>query len=153
MNIRHTTSADLADIKRILDDTELFPADILDSMFETSQSKDPSEIWMTTEIEGRAVAFCYAAPEPLTDGTWNMLAIGVRGDRQGDGIGGELTRALESQLRADGHRILIADTSGAEDFARTRAFYRKQGYTEESRIRDFWAAGDDKVTFRKALQD
>jgi hypothetical protein len=46
---------------------------------------------------------------------------------------------------------LIADTSGTDDFAPTRAFYRKNGYAEEARIRDFWAKGDDKVVFWTAL--
>jgi len=30
-------------------------------------------------------------------------------------------------------------------------FYKKNGYSEESRIRDFQDAGDYEVTFRKAL--
>ena len=46
---------------------------------------------------------------------------------------------------------MIVDTSGTEAFAETRAFYRKNGYTEEARIRDYWADGDDKITFRKPL--
>lgn len=59
--------------------------------------------------------------------------------------------AARRAIDADGVRILLADTSGTEDFAATRGFYAAKGYTEEARIRDFWAAGDDKVTFRKAL--
>jgi len=43
------------------------------------------------------------------------------------------------------------ETSGTADFAATRRFYRQNGYEEEGRIRDFWAAGDDKVIFRKPL--
>ena len=54
-------------------------------------------------------------------------------------------------LQAKGARILIADTSGTEAFAPPRAFYAANGYAEEARIRDFWATGDDKVVFWKAL--
>jgi ribosomal protein S18 acetylase RimI-like enzyme len=97
------------------------------------------------------VGFCYAVAEKLTDGTWNMLAIAVLPSQQGGGLGTAITHKLEDMLRERGSRILIADTSGTEQFARTRKFYRKCDYAEESRIRDFWAAGDDKVTFRKAL--
>ena len=46
---------------------------------------------------------------------------------------------------------MIVDTSGTDDFAMTRKFYSQNGYEEEARIRDFWADGDDKVIFRKAL--
>ena len=66
-------------------------------------------------------------------------------------MGAALTAHLEAELKSKGHRILIADTSGTDDFFQTRMFYKKNGYSEESRIRDFWNAGDDKVTFRKAL--
>ena len=52
---------------------------------------------------------------------------------------------------AQGARLIVVDTSGIEDFAGTRAFYARSGYDEEARIRDFWATGDDKVIFRKAL--
>ena len=47
---------------------------------------------------------------------------------------------------------MIADTSGADEFAQTREFYRKNDYSEEARIRDFWAEGDDKVIFWKSLK-
>jgi ribosomal protein S18 acetylase RimI-like enzyme len=62
------------------------------------------------------------------------------------------TARLEADLRAKGARILIADTSGSDEFTQTRAFYRKNGYSEEARIRDFWADGDDKVVFWKSLR-
>ncbi len=54
-------------------------------------------------------------------------------------------------MTARGGRMLLVETSGLPDFERTRAFYRKCGYEEEARIRDFYAAGDDKVVFRKVL--
>ena len=47
--------------------------------------------------------------------------------------------------------MLLLETSGLPEFARTRAFYRTNGYDEEARIREFYAAGEDKVVFRKAL--
>jgi hypothetical protein len=36
-------------------------------------------------------------------------------------------------------------------FARTRAFYLREGYAQEARIREFYAVGEDKIVFRKAL--
>jgi ribosomal protein S18 acetylase RimI-like enzyme len=57
----------------------------------------------------------------------------------------------EADLEARGGRVLLVETSGLEKFARTRAFYRFIGYDEEARIREFYAAGEDKVVFRKAL--
>jgi ribosomal protein S18 acetylase RimI-like enzyme len=50
-----------------------------------------------------------------------------------------------------GERLLLVETSGVESFEYVRAFYRKSGYQEEARIREFYAAGIDKIVFRKAL--
>ena len=80
-----------------------------------------------------------------------MLAIAILPKRQGGGKGGAIVAALEAHLAESGNRVLIADTSGTDDFAQTREFYRKNGYVEEARIRDFWAEGDDKIVFWKAL--
>ncbi len=108
-------------------------------------------MWLTCKSQGRVVGFCYAVPEKLTAGTWNMLAIAVLPSAQGAGAGRALLKHLESALRDRGQRILIADTSGADAYGGTRAFYRKNGYTQEARIRDFWAAGEDKIVFWKSL--
>jgi ribosomal protein S18 acetylase RimI-like enzyme len=54
-------------------------------------------------------------------------------------------------LTARGERLLLVETSGLASFERTRAFYRKCGYNEEARIRDFYKAGDDKIVYRKGL--
>ena len=153
MTIRPTKHEDIPALKLVLDGTELFPSEMLPDMLGKFLShQDSEDVWLTFEDErGTAVGFCYAAQEQLTEGTWNMLAIAVLPERQGSGVGGAITRKLEDVLRDKGQRVLIADTSGTDDFAMTREFYRKNGYEEEARIRDFWDAGDDKVVFRKAL--
>ena len=66
-------------------------------------------------------------------------------------MGAALRHAAEQHLKEIGQRILIVDTSGTDDFALTRKCCAQNGYEEEARIRDFWAEGDDKVIFRKAL--
>jgi len=152
MKIRSTIHQDLPELKQVLDETELFPSEMLEDMVTGHLSDAPSDdVWLTCELDESAIGFCYAVPEQLADCAWNMLAIAVLPAKQGCGAGAALTKTLEDRLREDGQRILIADTSGTEDFDQTRAFYRKNGYIEEARIRDFWAKGDDKVTFLKAL--
>ena len=152
MQIRLTTAEDISDLQHVLDGTELFPSEMLPDMLHNFlHSNESTDLWLTCETEGEAVGFCYAVPEELTDGTWNMLAIAVLPTKQGCGAGGALVNELENMLKKRQKRVLIADTSGTEEFAQTRAFYRKNGYTEEARIRDFWAKGDDKVVFWKSL--
>jgi len=150
--VRATCSADVPALQRVLDDTELFPREMLPDMLRSFLTeKTNGEIWLTCEIDGEAVGFCYAVLEELTDGTWNMLAIAVLSSNQGGGIGSDLVGKLEDSLRERKQRLLIVDTSGTDRYARTRSFYRKNGYQNEARIRDYWAPGDDKVVFRKAL--
>ncbi len=152
MRIRPTKHDDITALQAVLDGTELFPSEMLPEMVKGFLSNDEnSDIWLTCEANGNAAGFCYAVPEQFAEGVWNMLAIAVLPREQGCGCGGAIVKHLEAKLKERGHRILIAETSGTDDFEQTREFYRKNGYTEEARIRDFWAAGDDKVIFWKSL--
>lgn len=149
--IKPTTSDDVAGLTAVLDGTELFPSDMLPDMLAPALAGETEAFGLTCHHAGQAVGLCYTVPEELADGTWNMLALAVRPDLQGKGLGAALVSAAERHLKGNGQRILIVETSGTDDFALTRKFYAQNGYEEEARIRDFWADGDDKVIFRKAL--
>lgn len=152
MNVRPTKPQDIAALQTVLDETGLFPSEMLPEMISGFFSEnDNNDIWLTFHDNDTAIGFCYAAPEQLSQGTWNMLAIAVLPSRQGDGVGAALIQELEDTLRKKGNRIVIVDTSGTEAFSRTQAFYHKNGYTQEARVRDFWAEGDDKIIFWKRL--
>ncbi|MEM7039477.1 MAG: GNAT family N-acetyltransferase [Bacteroidota bacterium] len=150
--VRMVSEQDLPYLKQVLDTIELFPSDMLDDMisayFNDPQSED---IWFTATENDQPIAIGYCAPEKLTDGTYNLHAIGVRGDIQGKGTGSKMMVFIEDHLRSSGKRILLVDTSGTDAFAGTRAFYERLGYAKVAVIRDFWADGDDKVTFLKGL--
>ena len=152
MNIRPSTSSDVPSIARVADASQVFPGEMLPEMISGFLSGiENHDIWLTYEAAGDAVGFCYTVPEKFTEGTWNMLAIGVHPANQGRGVGSAIVKHLEATLMARSQRVLIVDTSGAPEFKQAREFYRKNGYSEEARIRDFWAAGIDKVIFRKLL--
>ena len=152
MIVKLTKQHDLAALQLVLDGTGLFPSEMLPDMLgEFLAGETTEEIWLTCEQEGEAIGFCFAVPEQLAEGTWNMRAIAVLPSVQRGGAGRLMVATLEEKLRAAGHRVLIADTSGTAEFELTRRFYQKNGYHEEARIRDFWAAGDDKVIYWKAL--
>lgn len=153
--IRPVAAADVPALEAVVDRTGLFPSELLGGMlagYLAGQAGD--ELWLTVDDGARdaaPVAVAYAAPERMTAGTWNLYLIAVRPDRQGRGVGARLVRHVESALAARAARVLLVETSGLPAFAGTRAFYRANGYVEEARIREFYAAGEDKVVFWKAL--
>lgn len=101
--------------------------------------------------EGEPRGVAYYVPEPVTEGTWNLLLIAIKTDNQRQGRGTALLHHVEEALRSNGQRLLLVETSGLPSFERARAFYAKCGYEEEARIRDYYKAGEDMVVFRKVL--
>ncbi len=110
-----------------------------------------SDRFCITDDDGGLVGVAYCGQAPMSDRIWYLYLIAVRADRQGQGRGTALLRYVEEKLTARGDRMLLVETSGLPSFERTRAFYRKCGYEEEARIRDFYKAGEDKIIFRKLL--
>lgn len=152
MTIRSTRPDDVAPLQEVLDNTGLFPSAMLPGMLgEFLSGTSKKEIWLTCEIDRRIAGFCHALPEALTDRTWNMLAIAICPTMQGLGAGSSLLARLEEVLHEQGQRVLIVDTSGTDDYRRTRAFYQRNGYNQEAIIRDFWEDGADKIVFWKKL--
>jgi GNAT superfamily N-acetyltransferase len=152
MNARPTQSSDIPFLTAIVDATRLFPSEMLGALTREFLSDSTCEdIWLTCEMDGKPVGFCYAGLEPLTDGAWNMRAIAVHPSWQGRGVGAALVKEIEGFVRKRDGRVLIADTSSASGFERTRAFYKRIGYAEEARIREFWSVGQDKIVFWKGL--
>jgi ribosomal protein S18 acetylase RimI-like enzyme len=149
--IRALRRDDLADVRFVLDTSGLFPSDMLGEMAEPFLSGETQCSWLVALREGRTIAFAYCEPERMTEGTYNLLAIAVGSDRQRTGAGAALVRHLEADLRQGGARLLLVETSTDPDQEGARAFYAKEGFTEEARIRDFYAPGQAKVVFWKQL--
>ncbi len=153
LKIRPTVQADTPHLKTVLNTIELFPPEMLDDMIADYLSNPETEaIWFTAAEDGVPIALGYCAPEMLTEGTYNLYAIGVKSDLQGKGIGRQMMAYLERQLKEKGHRILIVETSGGPDLTLTRKFYEDLNYTKEAVIRDFWSKGEDKVVYWKKLK-
>jgi ribosomal protein S18 acetylase RimI-like enzyme len=150
---RDVDRKDLTALKTVIDATGLFPAELLDDMLTGFLAGErPEERCRTIDYNGRSIAIAYLAPEPMTDGTSNLLLLAVHPEHQGIGIGQLLMRDAEASLAERGERILLVETSSLPEFERTRDFYRRLGYIQEARIRDYYAAGEDKIVFWKALQ-
>jgi ribosomal protein S18 acetylase RimI-like enzyme len=99
----------------------------------------------------RLVAWSCFGPTPSTDRTWDLYWIAVDPARQGSGAGARLLDAVEETLGARGGRLLVAETSSRDDYARTRRFYARQGYDAAARLGDFYAPADDRIIYVKRL--
>lgn len=149
--IRPLRADDLPAVKAVIDACELFPSEMLDEMVSAFLGPEPcQEFWLVYD-EPNPIAVAYCSQERMTQGTWNQLLIAVHPEHQGQGIGTQIMQLTEQILGEQGERVLLVETSGTEGFERTRAFYQKNGYEEEACIRDYYAEGDHKIVFRKAL--
>jgi len=90
-------------------------------------------------------------PTPGTSGTYDLYWIVVDREHQGEGIGTQLLREVESRLRAPGSQLLVVETSSRADYAATRKFYEARGYTRAARVPGYYAPGDDLVIYTKDL--
>jgi ribosomal protein S18 acetylase RimI-like enzyme len=151
-SIRKVQPQDILGLKEVLDSSELFPSEYLDDMIsDYFNNKDTADIWFTFIDNDRPVALGYCVPEKLTNGTYNLYAIAVRKELQGQGFGQKMMDFIEKLLAENGNRILIVETSSIDQYALTRKFYNKLGYRQEAIIKDFWNEGEDKVIFLKKL--
>lgn len=97
------------------------------------------------------VGYACWGPTPGTTGTADLYWIVVEASRQGRGIGSTLLAAVEARLQADSCRLVVVETSSRDDYAATRAFYERRGYTRTATIPTYYAPGDDLVIYLKDL--
>ena len=150
--IRPVTTADVDELKIVLDSCELFPSEYLDEMisdyFNNAETEDH---WFTFLIDEKPVAIGYCIPEKLTEGTYNLLAIGVSQNAQRKGVASAMMEYIEQQLKQNNGRLLLVETSSDEAQIAARKLYQKIGYKQVAVIDDFWKEGEDKIVFLKQL--
>ena len=156
--IRPTTPQDASAILSLAASLELFEPQQLEQlglMFTTSTERtaNPQPFWLVDdaselgEVGLSGVSYC--EPDRMTDGSWTLQLIGIRPARQQQGLGKALIKAVEKSLRQRQARILTVET--AASMKSNLVFYMRCGFELEGTIRDFYADGEDKVIFRKAL--
>ena len=103
------------------------------------------------EIDGEVVAYsCYGKIDG-TVGGYDLYWIVTHNDHRGCGIGKQLIEETHHQVKKDGGRYIIAETSALDMYLPTRNFYEKVGYINEASITDFYREGDDKIFYVKRL--
>jgi ribosomal protein S18 acetylase RimI-like enzyme len=139
-------------VREILDATGAFRSEEIDVALELLDEGEPSYEFVGIYAEDTLIGYaCYGAT-PGTDRTWDLYWIAIHPAHQGGGAGSGLLNEVERRLAGRDGRLLLVETSSRMDYALTRAFYERRGYAERSRVRDFYAPGDDRVLYVKDLR-
>jgi ribosomal protein S18 acetylase RimI-like enzyme len=154
--LRPTVPDDTLKLKRLTAATGFFKPHEIDALQEVlddyhAENQAEGHVCQTLELGGEPVGFVYFAPAPMTLGTWELWWIVVKNETQARGLGSEMLRFVEDEVRRRGGRVLFIDTSSQPLYDPTRRFYRKHGYEEHATLKDFYAAGDSKVIYRKVM--
>lgn len=105
--------------------------------------------FIVDEEGGELRGYVCFGPTPMTRGCFDLYWIAVDDELRGAGVGRRLLEATEQRIRASGGRLLRVETAGLDDYAATRAFYERTGFTVAARIEDFYWEGNDLVIFTK----
>lgn len=93
---------------------------------------------------------CYG-PIAGTTGSYDLFWIAVDANVQRQGLGKVLLAESERLIRHAGGTRIYIETSNRGHYASTRAFYERNGYALEAVLKDFYAPGDDKAIYVKAV--
>lgn len=153
--VRPYTSADGPAVVALVVAAGMFSQEEAAFLADGVLDRDPDRATCLVEdADGRGLAsVLFYRPEESADRAYDLTMIAVRPDLQGGGRGAALMRHAEDDLRQREQRLLLVRTSGTAQYDATRAFYRSLGYTEASRVADYWTDGDDLVMFSKRLAD
>lgn len=115
-----------------------------DSGYEFLFADDP-------EHDGQLLGYTCFGPIPATQSSFDLYWIAVSPKMQRRGIGARLVAETERLAQQMGAVRLFVDTAGRPEYAPTRAFYERMGYRLEANLTDFYAPGDAKIIYAKAL--
>ena len=155
--IRKLESGDKEQIRRILTDTRHFndeeikvAIELIDVYLNNANQTD--YIIYVFENDGKQTAgyICYGR-RPLTDWTYDLYWIAVDPNIHGKGLGSGLVKHMEEDLKKNGGKIILIETSGKPEYENERKFYIKNGYEVQTIIKDFYRSGDDLFIYRKYL--
>jgi ribosomal protein S18 acetylase RimI-like enzyme len=107
--------------------------------------------FVMAEEEGRLSGYVCYGPIPCTISSYDLYWIAVDPARQGRGLGKALLHEAERLIREMGGERVYVETSSKTQYESTRLFYERCGYAVASVLDDFYAPGDNKVTYTKVL--
>jgi ribosomal protein S18 acetylase RimI-like enzyme len=152
--LRGLTAADRRRIEDISRAVGLFHDDEVSvalEVFDGAVAGSPDYTALGVEADGQLAGWICWGPTPCTLATWDLYWMAVDPALHGLGLGTALVDEMERRLEGRA-RLVVVETAGRADYAPTRAFYEARGYRAVGLIPDFYAPGDDQVTFVKYFE-
>jgi ribosomal protein S18 acetylase RimI-like enzyme len=148
--------SDRAAIRRIVDSTGLFRApevDIAVELVEARLSKGAASGYefAFAEEDNKLLGYACFGHNSMTVVSYDLYWICVDKNLHGRGVGKQLLEAVEKRIKQLGGRRLYIETSTRPDYVATRGFYLRCGYALEAELADYYAPGDGKAIFVKAI--
>lgn len=150
------TDNDRENVRRIVESSGFFyPAeiDVAVELVDERLTKGPASGYhfVFVECDGKTVGYSCYGPIAATQGSFDLYWIAVDQSCRGKGLGQALLRETEARIRRDGGRRVYIETSNRPQYVPTRAFYIRSGYELEAVLKEFYAPGDDKAMYVKAV--
>lgn len=117
----------------------------------TGPDQKDYEFLTATEPSGKVAGYICYGRRPLTEAAFDIYWIVVDPLLRRAGAGRLLLAGAEADMRKQGAKIIIAETSGTPAYEAARGFYLKSGFGEEARVKDFYKHGDDLVMYVKRV--
>lgn len=133
----------------VFSDTEVTVAmELVDAVLGSPAQKD-YVIHVAADGNGEVMGYYCIGPTPMTMGTWDLYWIAADPEFRGMEVGKTLLNHAEELAKSKGATLMIAETSSKPSYDGTNRFYLRNGYNELSRIRAYYAPGDDLVVYGK----
>ena len=156
LDIRRTEAPDRDPILAFLEASGFFRPEeiaIAREVLDEAVAKGPTGHYQsfTAETDAKAVGWVCFGRTPCTVSTFDIYWVATVSAYRGKGVGKALMAHAEKLILQNGGKLVIVETSGQALYQFTRGFYVRLGYTEQARVPDFYAAGDDKIIYARRL--
>lgn len=150
--------ADIGAVKDLVASTGFFSPDEIEMAGDLVRERLANGVgsgynFVFLEQAGELWAYACFGPICCAPGRFDLYWIAVQGDLRGKGLGKRILVVSEERIRQAGGVKIYVDTASRDQYQPTRAFYEKNGYVAEARLKGFYSDGDDKVIYVKDLRE
>ena len=155
IKIRQFTKKDKNALIKILKDifnAEDSRAAKKDIIFEVELKKDHiKDNWLYwVAEEGNKLVGFIGIIDSKVGAPW-IAWLGVRKQNQGKGIGKQLLEYVIEEAKKRGARRLLVEGGTLPMFKKANNLYRKYGFVDKFKIKDYWCKGDHLIVMCKKL--